>query len=126
MTRAVWLRDGGQCAFVARNGRRCEERVFLEFHHKEPYAIGGEPTIANISLRCRPHNVYESELVFGPAAGMRRTRTERANAPRGIELAPGRVGGAESNSGVAAAIDSTRCVGAGKVTAAGQGCRGLG
>jgi hypothetical protein len=64
--RAVWLRDGGRCAFVARNGRRCGERVFLEFHHREPYAIGGEATVGNTSLRCRLHNGYEAELVFGP------------------------------------------------------------
>jgi hypothetical protein len=64
--RAVCLRDRGRCAFVAANGRRCTERVFLEFHHREPYAIGGEATVANISLRCRAHNVYEAELAFGP------------------------------------------------------------
>jgi hypothetical protein len=74
--RAVWVRDGGQCAFVARSGCRCRERAFLEFHHREPYAIGGEPTLVNIALRCRAHNVYESELLFGP---------------RQRELAPGRV-----------------------------------
>jgi hypothetical protein len=39
--RAVWLRDGGQCAFVARSGRRCRERALLAFHHVDPYAIGG-------------------------------------------------------------------------------------
>jgi hypothetical protein len=64
--RAVWLRDGGQCAFVAaRTGRRCAERTFLEFHHLEPYAAGGETTVANLSLRCRVHNAYECDLVFG-------------------------------------------------------------
>jgi hypothetical protein len=67
--RAVWRRDGGRCAFVAANARRCTERIFLEFHHCEPYAIGGEPTVANISLRCRAHNVYEAKLLFGPRAG---------------------------------------------------------
>ncbi|MGQ0548287.1 MAG: hypothetical protein ACT4PY_01260, partial [Armatimonadota bacterium] len=30
--RAVWSRDGGRCAFVADNGRRCTEEAFLEFH----------------------------------------------------------------------------------------------
>jgi hypothetical protein len=63
--RAVWLRDGGRCAFVASAGRRCNERAFLEFHHREPYAIGGEATVANISLRCRLHNQYEGKLAFG-------------------------------------------------------------
>ena len=81
--RAVWLRDGGRCAFTAAaSGRRCSERVFLEFHHREPYAIGGETTVANISLRCRAHNVYEAELVFGPprpgspAVGVQKARED--------------------------------------------------
>jgi hypothetical protein len=67
VSRAVWLRDEGQCAFVATNGRRCAERSYIEYHHaNEPYALGGEATVENISLRCRAHNVYESELIFGP------------------------------------------------------------
>jgi hypothetical protein len=64
--RAVWRRDGGQCAFVAPTGRRCTERTFLEFHHVQAYALQGPPTVANISLRCWRHNQYEAELVFGP------------------------------------------------------------
>jgi hypothetical protein len=63
--RAVWARDGGRCAFVAAKGRRCAERTFLEFHHRDPYALGGEATTANISLRCRAHNGYEADVVFG-------------------------------------------------------------
>jgi hypothetical protein len=63
--RKVWLRDHGQCAFVSLHGRRCRERAFLEFHHVEPYAAGGETTASNISLRCREHNVHEAERVFG-------------------------------------------------------------
>jgi hypothetical protein len=38
--REVWKRDRGQCAFVGTQGR-CTERGFLEFHHAEPYAVGG-------------------------------------------------------------------------------------
>jgi hypothetical protein len=64
--RAVWQRDGGQCAFVARSGRRCGERSFLEFHHAQAFAYGGEATVENIALRCRAHNAYEAELIFGP------------------------------------------------------------
>jgi hypothetical protein len=63
--RKVWERDGGQCAFVAPNGRRCAERGFLEFHHVEAYSVGGEPTVENIELRCKAHNGYEAELFFG-------------------------------------------------------------
>ena len=64
--RSAWRRDGGQCAFVSKEGRRCTERVFLEFHHVRPYALGGPTSTQNISLRCRRHNQYGAELVFGP------------------------------------------------------------
>ena len=63
--RAVSARDGEQCAFVAPGGRRCTERTFLEFHHVQPYARGGPATSSNISLRCRRHNQYEADVVFG-------------------------------------------------------------
>jgi hypothetical protein len=64
--RGVWRRDEGQCGFVAHDGQRCTERSFLEFHHIQPYAQGGPATVENISLRCRRHNQYEGELIFGP------------------------------------------------------------
>ena len=64
--RAVWLRDGGRCAFAGPKGRRCTEQGFLEFHHVAPHSVGGEPTADNIQLRCRAHNGYEAELYFGP------------------------------------------------------------
>jgi hypothetical protein len=58
--RAVWRRDGGRCAFAGPHGR-CTATGFLEFHHLIPLAAGGKATVENISLRCRPHNAYESE-----------------------------------------------------------------
>jgi hypothetical protein len=63
--RVVWKRDGGECAFDGRSGR-CTERRYLEWHHVRPFGHQGPATADNISLRCRAHNVYESELVFGP------------------------------------------------------------
>jgi hypothetical protein len=63
--REVWKRDGGQCAFIGRDGR-CSERGFLEFHHVTPYATGGPATVENLELRCRAHDAYESEQCFGP------------------------------------------------------------
>ena len=62
--RAVWKRDGGQCAFVGAHGRR-RERGFLEFHHVLPYAAGGQAVLENVELRCRAHNVHEAEQSFG-------------------------------------------------------------
>jgi HNH endonuclease len=64
--RAVWIRDGGRCAFVSKGGRRCSSRSCLEFHHVIPYEVGGLPTIDNIQLRCRAHNGYEADVYFKP------------------------------------------------------------
>lgn len=67
VAREVWKRDGGRCAFVAKGGRRCSARRFLEFHHHgRPWAVGGPATVENIELRCRAHNAYEADLYFGP------------------------------------------------------------
>ena len=90
--RAVWLRDGGRCAFEGRAGR-CTERRYLEWHHVQPYGHQGPPTVDNISLRCRAHNVYESELVFGrfDASVVREPAVEYAISR---EIEPFRNGGA--------------------------------
>ena len=66
--REVWKRDSARCAFVGRKGR-CRETGGLEFHHVHAFALGGETSVANIQLRCRAHNQYEGELLFGPRAG---------------------------------------------------------
>jgi 5-methylcytosine-specific restriction endonuclease McrA len=75
--RTVWGRDGGRCAFVARDGRRCAERGGLEFHHIDPHALGGEATVRNISLRCRAHNAHEAVAWFGPREPVWELRPER-------------------------------------------------
>jgi 5-methylcytosine-specific restriction endonuclease McrA len=66
LKRAVWKRDGGQCAFSGARGR-CTETGFLEFHHIRPFAAGGDAAESNIQLRCRAHNQYEADLFFGGA-----------------------------------------------------------
>jgi hypothetical protein len=53
------VRDRGRCAFIGSGGRRCDERRFIEFHHLDPKALGGEASVDNIELRCRRHNDYE-------------------------------------------------------------------
>jgi hypothetical protein len=70
--RFVAPRDQRRCAFVAPDGRRCDERRFLEFHHVISYGAGGAATVENIQLRCRAHNGHEADLFYGP--GKRRTR----------------------------------------------------
>ena len=94
--REVAARDASRCAFVSKDGHRCKERRFLEFHHVVPRAVGGAATVANIQLRCRAHNGHEVDLFFGP--GKRRTKdSTRAGAPATQEVPP-------TGSDVAAAL----------------------
>jgi hypothetical protein len=79
--RAVWERDRGQCTFVGADGHRCTARRFLEFDHREPVARGGKPSVEGIRLRCRTHNQYEAERVFGVAFMRRRRQEARRTAP---------------------------------------------
>jgi hypothetical protein len=57
-----------RCAFLG-TGRRCSATGLLEFHHRIPFADGGEATLENVELRCRSHNAYESLLWIGGQAG---------------------------------------------------------
>jgi len=65
--RAVWKRDGGRCTFVGADGRRCGSTWKLELDHVHAAALGGPPTLANLRLRCRPHNLLHAEETFGRA-----------------------------------------------------------
>ena len=64
VARTAWKRDGNRCAFMGTAGR-CAETRYLELHHIQPYGHQGPATVENISVRCRAHNIYECELVFG-------------------------------------------------------------
>jgi hypothetical protein len=63
--RQVFARDGMQCTYVSRAGRRCEQRAALEFHHEQPFARGGETSVANLRLTCRAHNALFAEQDYG-------------------------------------------------------------
>jgi hypothetical protein len=75
VNRAVWARDGGQCAFVSDTGHRCQARALLEYDHVEPVARGGEARAESVRLLCRSHNQYAAACTFG-AEFMKRKRAE--------------------------------------------------
>ncbi len=88
----VWRRDGGRCAFVSRDGKRCDATEWLEFDHVVPYALGGaSENPAGIRLLCRAHNQHAAEQVFGPRATGRGSRrgsglaTELQGTPRSAD-----------------------------------------
>ncbi len=74
--RAVAQRDGGVCTFVASDGRRCDSRDALEFHHGTPFARAPRHRAEEITLRCRAHNRHAAILDFG-ADYMNRWRRTR-------------------------------------------------
>ena len=62
--RFVWERDGGQCTYETVDGRRCPAREGVEFHHNEPYGVGGDRSAKNIRLLCKTHNGCMAELDY--------------------------------------------------------------
>jgi hypothetical protein len=70
--RAVHERDGERCRFMDEQGLRCSERHRLEFHHRRPFAMGGDHRPDNIGLLCPQHNRLLAEHDYGRAAIRRR------------------------------------------------------
>jgi len=64
--RQVWERDGERCAYVSKDGRRCNSTHQLELHHVDPFAKGGPTTERNLKVYCRRHNQFQAEKDFGP------------------------------------------------------------
>jgi hypothetical protein len=80
--RTVHERDGGRCAYRDRLGRRCARRYDLEFHHKHPFARGGDHSASNLTLMCRAHNTLLAEQDYGEDVMARfRAVTSRAGVP---------------------------------------------
>jgi hypothetical protein len=74
---SVWNRDRAQCTFVGTNGHRCQSKTFLEFDHVDPR--NRQDTLEGLRLRCRAHNQYEAERIFGTEF-MKRKREEARRA----------------------------------------------
>jgi hypothetical protein len=75
--RQVLVRDAEQCSYVAPEGRRCQQRERLEFHHKHPYGKGGPATVDNIELRCTAHNRMHADDDYGRSFMRRRIERSR-------------------------------------------------
>jgi hypothetical protein len=79
--RAVCERDSDQCTFIDARGRRCSEREGLEFHHRDPYGLGGDHSADNVFLMCHAHNLYLAELDYGRDMMDRYRRQDRVSEP---------------------------------------------
>ena len=83
--RAVWERDGGRCAHVDGEGRRCSATRLLEIHHVEAWARGGRLAVSNIELRCRGHNQQQATNDHG-ASFMAARRPDGAREPSWLQI----------------------------------------
>ncbi|HXH31302.1 MAG TPA: HNH endonuclease signature motif containing protein [Bacteriovoracaceae bacterium] len=63
--RQILERSRNRCEHVHAEGKRCEERRYLEFDHIKPYALGGNRSPANMRILCRNHNQQRSIETFG-------------------------------------------------------------
>ena len=72
----VYTRDGGRCAYVGTNGKRCVKRKNLQVDHIVPFAKGGKNTKDNLRLLCPRHNMLEAERQLGKEHMMQFRRRE--------------------------------------------------
>ena len=84
--REVYERDGGQCAYVAPDGRRCQERGALELEHRLGFARTGEHRVDDMALYCRCHNGYAAEQLYGREKMERMRHSTRSGTGAGLLL----------------------------------------
>ncbi|MEO5988183.1 MAG: hypothetical protein ABIU54_12235, partial [Candidatus Eisenbacteria bacterium] len=96
--RTVSQRDGGQCTFVSDGGKRCEANTWLEFDHVKAVARGGETTVQNLRLRCRAHNQYEAERMYGVGFMERKRDEARSRTTQAQEQAAERAAATEATA----------------------------
>jgi hypothetical protein len=79
--RAAWLRAGGRCEWRLDSGGVCGSTYQLELdHHPIPRAHGGPPTLDNIRVHCKAHNLEGARRIFGDACMDTYARLGRGNA----------------------------------------------
>ena len=61
----VFVRDGGRCTFIGKNGKRCEETWNIQIDHIIPHAKGGDNSSENLRLLCPAHNRLAAEKKYG-------------------------------------------------------------
>jgi len=80
--RAAYERDGGRCAYVDPEGRRCEARAFVELDHTEGFARTRQHDAGSTRLLCKPHNQHAADRMYGKAwMDDKRTKATRRGDP---------------------------------------------
>jgi hypothetical protein len=81
--RAVYERDSRRCSYHdPLTGRVCGSRFQLELDHLRPFGRGGENSVENLALRCRPHNQFAAIRAYGELKISRSIRVARSYSKR--------------------------------------------
>jgi 5-methylcytosine-specific restriction endonuclease McrA len=65
--RLLAARDGGCCQWALESRGICGSTYQPEFDHRRARALGGPPTIDNVRILCRRHNMLAARQTFGDA-----------------------------------------------------------
>jgi hypothetical protein len=79
--RTVYERDAGRCSYVSPDGRRCTATAGLEFDHLDGFAITRVHSVDRIALRCRAHNQFTAEKLYGRAKMARMKNSSSVTCP---------------------------------------------
>lgn len=60
----VIKRDDGQCTHRDSDGKRCEQKRWIDLHHQHPVSQGGKNSVDNISVLCRLHHKMHHQLAL--------------------------------------------------------------
>ena len=60
----VMKRDRGQCTFKDKVATPCQNKRWLDLHHKKSIASGGEHSLNNITTLCRQHHRFLHQRIF--------------------------------------------------------------
>lgn len=63
----VVLQEAMRCSYVSPDGRRCEQKRWMHFHHRKEVCRGGSNAVENITLLCSRHHrlVHEGNAARG-------------------------------------------------------------
>ena len=61
----IYMRDNGQCRHM-NNGKRCENRRWIDIHHIKPLSLGGMTTEQNLITLCSAHHKQQHALEEKP------------------------------------------------------------
>jgi hypothetical protein len=99
----------GQCTYIARDGTRCTSRTFLQDEHHQPFALGGDSAIDNISKLCAAHNALRARQVFGEAR-VAEAIARRSDGQRGMSRPAARAASMSAGLGSAATSTQSECL----------------